>query len=252
MSPLSRYQNPELQDQLAAQYVLGTLRGPARRRMQTLMQQIPALQLRVRHWENQLQPLNDSVAELPPAASVWAGIDQAINPAAASDSGSLIESLKQRLNLWRYLTATGFAFALVLGVLLTLQLNQPASNSASGVVNYVAVMKNSDDQPSMVVTLVQEGRQLSLDMLQKPVIADDQVLHLWAISKEDGHIRSLGTIPVEKHIEKTLSKPQWGMISSAEHLIVSVETTAQVLTPGPDIIAKGLCVKVEGWQAKTG
>ena len=56
-------------------------------------------------------------------------------------------------------------FALVLGVLLTLQLNQPASNSASGVVNYVAVMKNSDDQPSMVVTLVQEGRQLSLDML---------------------------------------------------------------------------------------
>ena len=103
----------------------------------------------------------------------------------------------------------------------------------------------------MVVTLVQEGRQLSLDMLKKPVVSDGQILHLWAISKEDGNIRSLGTVPVEKHIEKTLTKPQWGMISSAEHLIVSVETSDQVLAPGPDIIAKGLCVKVEGWQAKT-
>ena len=249
MSQLKRYHNPDLQDQLAAQYVIGTLRGPARRRMQTLIRQIPAIQDRVHYWESQLQPLNDDVPELAPAAGVWSAIESSISPASQSESEheSVLEALKRRLNLYRYLTAAAFAFSLVMGFMLTVQLNQPDS----AVVNYVAVMKNTDDQPSMVVTLVQEGRQLSLDMLKKPVVSDDQILHLWAISKEDGHIRSLGTVPVEKHIEKTLTKPQWGMISSAEHLIVSVETSDQVQAPGPDIIAKGLCVKVEGWQAKT-
>ena len=37
MSGSLRYQNPELQDRLASNYVAGTLRGPARRRLETLM-----------------------------------------------------------------------------------------------------------------------------------------------------------------------------------------------------------------------
>ena len=39
-----RYQKPELQDLLAANYVTGTLRGLARTRMETLMQENRDLQ----------------------------------------------------------------------------------------------------------------------------------------------------------------------------------------------------------------
>ena len=247
MSEIKRYQNPDVQDHLAAQYVTGTLRGPARRRMERLMRQYPSLRNRVRHWESQLQPLHNHTPSLLPDASVWAGITAAIH-GRPDTQDTRLERLKKRLNLYRLLSGGALAFSLLLAALLTVQLQQPTSTA---VVNYVAVMKDPGDQPTMVVTLSKEGRALSLDMLQKPVIADNHVLHLWAISKDDGNIRSLGTVPVEKHIEKTLTKPQWGMISSAEHLIVSVETSDRVSAPGPNIIAKGLCVKVEGWQAKT-
>ena len=113
-------------------------------------------------------------------------------------------------------------------------------------------MNDENAQPAMVVTLTQAGRALSLDMLQKPQIENHQNLQLWAISRVDGSITSLGQITVEKHIEKSLSKPQWGLIKDAEYLIVSVENTPGASSPSTRIVAKGLCVKVEGWQSKTG
>ena len=68
------YGRPELADRLAAEYVLGTLRGPARRRFQTLLGAHPALRNATRRWEEQLAPLAGSVAPVAPRDKVWAGI----------------------------------------------------------------------------------------------------------------------------------------------------------------------------------
>ena len=45
------YARPALADALAAQYVAGTLRGPARRRFEALLPSHPALQAAVRQWQ---------------------------------------------------------------------------------------------------------------------------------------------------------------------------------------------------------
>ena len=90
---------------------------------------------------------------------------------------------------------------------------------------------------------------MALDLLQKPKLEADQRLQLWAVSRDDGSIKSLGAVELEKHFETSLSKEQWGLISTAEYLLVSAEDQIDVQAPGEKIIAKGLCVKVEGWKS---
>ena len=45
------YSRPELADRLAAEYVLGTLRGPARRRFEALLPAHPALNRAMLDWQ---------------------------------------------------------------------------------------------------------------------------------------------------------------------------------------------------------
>lgn len=239
-----RYQNPELQELLASNYVTGTLRGPARKRMEALMHANSDLRQRVRQWENKLQPLHQHTPDIAPEKSTWDKIARAINGA----TDPLVASLRRKLNFYKYFSGFALSCALVLAILFGTPFLQPQP----AVINYVAVMNDENAQPAMVVTLTQAGRALSLDMLQKPQIENHQNLQLWAISRVDGSITSLGQITVEKHIEKSLSKPQWGLIKDAEYLIVSVENTPGASSPSTRIVAKGLCVKVEGWQSKTG
>jgi anti-sigma-K factor RskA len=241
-----RYQNPELQDLLASNYVTGTLRGPARKRMKTLMREDAALQKRVRQWESKLQPLHQVTPEITPKKSTWANIAKAINGAA----DPLMEKILKRLRFYKYLSATAMTCALVIAVMAW----APMQQEKPAAINYVAVMKDNQEQPSMVVTLTKEGRVLALDMLEKPTLETNQNLQLWAISKQDGSVNSLGVIDVNKRIEKSLTKPQWGLIKDAEYLIVSVENLGGSVsgTPSGQVISKGLCVKVEGWKSETG
>ncbi|RLU01934.1 anti-sigma factor domain-containing protein [Ketobacter sp.] len=243
MSGPLRYQNPELQDLLASNYVMGTLRGRARQRMETLMQDNRTLRERVQQWEAKLQPLHQNTPEVAPRNSTWDSIASAIGGAA----DPMLATLKKKLNFYKYFSGFALSCALVLAVLVL----QPTPPQPAAI-NYVAVMKDEAERPTMVVTLTKTGRLLALDMLEKPQVEQHQNLQLWAVSKVDGSISSLGAIQVEKHIEKALTKPQWGLIADAEYLLVSVETATGVAQPSARVVAKGLCVKVEGWQAKTG
>ena len=60
------YGRPQLADRLASEYVLGTLRGPARRRFEALLSAHPGLRDAVSLWQQRLAPLSTSVAEVAP------------------------------------------------------------------------------------------------------------------------------------------------------------------------------------------
>ena len=81
------YARAELADRLAAEYVLGTLRGPARRRFQTLLAAHPALRSAVQRWEDRLAPLAASVAPVAPPERVWTGIEARLFGQAPSGRG---------------------------------------------------------------------------------------------------------------------------------------------------------------------
>ncbi|MFY9512148.1 MAG: hypothetical protein WAQ05_14355, partial [Rubrivivax sp.] len=74
------YAKLPLADALAAEYVAGTLRGPARRRFEALLPGHPALRAAVRDWQDRLMPLTAAVEPVVPPATVWAGIDRRLWP----------------------------------------------------------------------------------------------------------------------------------------------------------------------------
>ena len=68
------YDRPELLDRLAAEYVLGTLRGRARKRFDRLQRELPAARGAVAVWEAQLNRLSSVVPATAPPGRVWDAI----------------------------------------------------------------------------------------------------------------------------------------------------------------------------------
>ena len=75
-----RYQNPTLQDKLAAEYVMGNMTALTKRRFEALLLQYPETKQAVVKWSELLQPLNDNIPPQTPPAKVWSNIESSINP----------------------------------------------------------------------------------------------------------------------------------------------------------------------------
>src|SRR4029450_10991127 len=68
---LMNYQHPQLLDELAAQYVLGTLRGQARRRFERYCARNVSALHAVRRWEDRLVDMVAAVVPVAPSPLVW-------------------------------------------------------------------------------------------------------------------------------------------------------------------------------------
>ena len=65
------YSRPERAQRLAAEYAMGTLRGPARRRFEALLPAHPGLRQALADWEARLAPLGASIAPQDVPEAVW-------------------------------------------------------------------------------------------------------------------------------------------------------------------------------------
>lgn len=178
------YQNSELQDRLAAEYVIGTLHGRARARFERLLRQDHRLQQAVHQWEERLTPLTESLPPEAPPARVWRSIEQRISPAPTRSS------LWERLSFWRGLTLAGFASALVLGVaLIMLPRVEDTAPAAMAVF--------ADDGQTLWVLAAQPERDaLEVRAVNPPNVAANQDLELWLLPP-GGAPKSLGLLPRE-------------------------------------------------------
>ena len=72
------YTKPELLDALAGQYVLGTLKGLARKRFQRLLLSSSKAREAIFMWEQNLNNLASAITPQAPSDSVWENILQGI------------------------------------------------------------------------------------------------------------------------------------------------------------------------------
>jgi anti-sigma-K factor RskA len=73
-----KYDDPELRDRLAAEYVLGTMPDRVRRRFERLIASDATLAARVAAWEARFAPLDEATPGTAPPARVWRAIERRV------------------------------------------------------------------------------------------------------------------------------------------------------------------------------
>jgi anti-sigma-K factor RskA len=187
------YSRPELADRLAADYVTGTLRGPARRRFEALLPAHASLRAAVRAWREQLMPLTASVAPVPPPPEVWKRIEARIaGPAAAPQRAAPAPARWwAQLAFWRGLSALATVAAVSLGVLLASP--EPARPPIIVVLNAAGAGESAQVPASFIASISGDGRALVTRPLLNVNVQADRALELWAVPPS-GAPRSLGLI----------------------------------------------------------
>ncbi|MEP6875737.1 MAG: anti-sigma factor [Burkholderiales bacterium] len=195
------YSRPELADRLAAEYVSGLLRGPARRRFTKLLPAHPALRHAVREWQARLMPLTAEVEPQKPSPEVWQRIEAKIHGAA--HAGAAAPELRagwwRRLAFWRGFSAIGALATLTLALMLAspgpvqppivvvLSAAAPAPGAAPGAVV----------PASFVASISGDGRAMVTRPLVNVSMEANHSLELWSLPPE-GAPRSLGVIAADK------------------------------------------------------
>jgi anti-sigma-K factor RskA len=189
------YSRPERADRLASEYVLGTLRGPARRRFQALLTAHPALRQAVARWDQRLVVLAASEPGEEPPPHVWRRIEQQLF-LASPEPAALRPGLWQGLALWRTLTALAMSAVLAL---LVLPQPQPAPQPPVVIVLQAnpetaqAAMVALGVQATFVASVSADGRALVLRPLGDLSLQPQRALELWAVPPQ-GAPRSLGLV----------------------------------------------------------
>lgn len=192
------YSRPELADRLAAEYASGLLRGPARRRFESLLPAHPALRSAVREWHARLMPLTADVQPIQPSAAVWQRIEATIHGAAPATAAARAGWWRQ-LAFWRAVSAVGLVATLSLAVLLVspgpvqppivvvLSAAEPAPGAAPGAVV----------PASFVASISADGRSMVTKPLVNVSMEANRSLELWSLPSQ-GAPRSLGVIAADK------------------------------------------------------
>lgn len=259
-----KYDNPKLRQMLAAQYVLGTLRGRARRRFDKLARTDTALRGELRFWESRLAGL---AADLPPQApppAVWLSLQHRIEAQAPvvtpirkpAPPPARTAPEPAPASPWRILAGLATAAAVVIAVLVgtrvplpgeapaevaTAPAPAPVAAPAAAPAVYVSLLKlpESDMQWTLAVQPT-AGEVKAVASGAYPKLGEHS-LELWLIA--EGKPVSLGLLPTTG--EGRLKLPP-GVTGAQLTLAVSLEPvggspsgqpTGPVLTSGPAIRA---------------
>ena len=218
---------PQLRDSLAAEYVLGTLHGAARRRFERLLSAHPALQRAVTEWERRLNRLTGASPLVSPPPAVWRELEQRLFPAAPR------RPWWDSLALWR-----GLALAGVLAAVITLapQLATPPEAEMS-----FAAIRGQQREVLWTVARAADGR-LHVSNLRAMTVPPNERCLLW-LKTGDGPPVMLGVLP-DDGSARTLPMPA-GLARPAREGELWV--TMQPVSPDPAPPARPLYQT--RWQA---
>jgi anti-sigma-K factor RskA len=213
-------------DLLAAEYVLGTLRGRARARFERWRRnERPEsgriVEAAIRRWEDRLANLADGVEPVQPSSRVWREIERRIRApqraARARDAAA-----------WRgWALAAGIALV-ALGAWLWV--------GRAPDVQWQAAAELRDagqPQPLWQVEVDRERTRLRVSAKQPYGVAQGESHELWALPAGDGAPVSLGLLPQLGSVERELSAAQRDALRAATRLAVSREPAGGSPTGAP-------------------
>jgi len=212
--------NADLLERLAAEYVLGTLRGPARRRVERWRNTSSLLDERCRFWEERLLPLLlPALRPVQPPSHVWQGIRARLElPPSARRSRALL-----------YALAASVLIVLGIGTTLYWRSLTPAPTEAATIAAPSGTVMWQVEIYSAPGTTA----RLSVRAATLAAAPAGHDYELWALPKGGAPV-SLGLLPQGRNgARRTLTLGQQQALATASQLAVSVEPSGGSPTGQP-------------------
>lgn len=180
-----RYDDPELRELLAAEYLLGTMPWRARRRFEGLMEGDPTLALLVSEWAERFSAIDRATPPEEPPARVWRAIETRIAPhsVTAGPVTASIERLRAALRFWRGLAVAASAVAAAL-ILYLVSVLAPIAPQPPRVI---AVLADQNGEPSWIATAGPHTGEIAVAALHPLQGGGDRSFELWRIAGGTPH-----------------------------------------------------------------
>jgi anti-sigma-K factor RskA len=207
------YGKSNLADALAAEYVLGTMRGGARRRLEALLPAHAELRRATAAWQERLLPLTEAIDPVEPPGEVWRRISDRLDRRKSVAAGAW-----QRLSFWRALTAFASVAAIALAVLLA-----SPRQAAPPIVVVLAptdAAASATGAAAIVASISGDGATLVTRPIVPVAAQPDRALELWAVPTDGSAPRSLGVLPTGAGATVAL---RGKVLAGVDTLAVSVE-----------------------------
>jgi anti-sigma-K factor RskA len=252
------HHHPELLDRLAAAYAIGTLRGGARRRFETLARERAPVRAAALVWQSRVASMTELQTVAEPSPAVWTRIHNLIMAEREQSAMAAAREAKavtpggwfRSLALWRGAAGAG-ALATVLAVVTAVGLRDDlgaqigelqAALSAQPQIEYVAVLNDEQASASMLVTFDPKNKKLTLQRVGGYQEASDKSLQLWALPPGAAP-RSLGVLSQEKLLQLAAGE---GDVREVPALAISLEPKGGVPSesgPTGPVLFKGALIQ---------
>lgn len=200
----------DLDEELAAAYVLGTLSAAGRHDVQARLPTDAALRAAVDGWEARLLPLTALAEPVEPSPALWARIENAIAPAVAPAAApvrrrapaqaSAWQTWWSSLGFWRTVAATGFVAASVVALLPATGLFAPAASQ------YMVVLVEPNGTAPGWIVQTSGTNTLRLVPLGTTTVPEQRSLQFWTKADTWNAPVSLGLVQPGQPLEVKLDQ----------------------------------------------
>ncbi|QQO00833.1 MULTISPECIES: anti-sigma factor [unclassified Pseudomonas] len=193
-------ETPEELDELASEYVLGTLSAELRTQVRQRLPDEPELRAAVDAWERRLLGLTDLAEPHPPSPYLWQRIERSVNKVTRPPSLIAAQSLSwwNLLPLWRGLAGAGLAATLLLGALMLTQTTVKPT--------YLVVLVGPQDKAPGWVIQASNPREIQLIPLGVIEVPADKALEFWTKADDWQGPVSLGLVKPGQTLSIPLDK----------------------------------------------
>ena len=197
-------------DELAGDYVLGTLSATRRREVEQRLPFDADLRAAVQRWQEQLLPLAALAEPVEPTAQLWRRIETSLGPVEAAKAAPA--ALPRRsagasagwwnsVKLWRGLAGGGFATAAVMAAVLVTRLG-----ALPTAPQYMVVLVAPQDKAPGWVVQASSTRNLSLIPLGQAEVPAEKSLQFWTKGENWKGPVSLGLVKPGQTVQIPLDK----------------------------------------------
>jgi anti-sigma-K factor RskA len=238
-----RYDNAELVERLAAEYVLGTLVGRARARFEALAERHELVRERRDHWDRRLNALADAATPIQPPPGAWNSVFARIAPVPSTQEG---RHFIEQLSFWRRASfTTGFVAAALAVVLILPVVQKPVIAPASK--QYVVLMRDQRQMPIWTIETDAGRAMLRVHKTGSIDMPKGTACYLWIERGGSGEPELLGVLPDQGMGEIEVPEELRPMLPGK--LLVSIES---VSGPSPGVAPNPIDLDSEWMRSMQG